>query len=279
MRIYTTAVARQGYEAVETLGEIAVESTKMAVKGVQYTARKVKKWRNYRPARYQLIECPESEAVLAQWKARQQTRDPLASLRFGAMLLNVSQYVDSSPIYGRGKHIVARNPGLKGWLRSCCPEINYVTAMAYRKLAEVTCKAIQLPEFIPMEWVLPGTEGEDESRELNPEDKLSAKLKKGEVLRQIQTSRSELIKLLEGASTVNQLNAKLDACTQCRRHRLHVKITAESLGNTAPQILERHLKKALELAESIPEDTSPQKKEVLLCLLGDLQKQLSIRTA
>ncbi len=46
-----------------------------------------------------------------------------------------------------------------------------MTAMSYRKLAEITCKVIRLPEFIPLDWVMLGTESMDEQRELNPDNK------------------------------------------------------------------------------------------------------------
>jgi len=279
MRLDTTAACRQGYEACEILGELAVESAKLAVKGVKSASRSVKKWNNYRPARYLLLPCPEPGNVSNQWRTRQEKRNPLEALRFGAMLLNVSQYVDCSPIYGRGKRIVARNPGLKGWLRSCCPEINYVTAMSYRKLTEVTCRAIHLPEFIPLEWVLPGTDEMDEKRELNPENKLSNKLKRHEILRQIRKCRDDLCKLLEGASSVNQLFAKLDQRTHEHRHRLRVKIPNYSSGAVAEHVLEQHLQKALNAAQSIPENTSLEKMQVWLRLLTDLQQQLKIYTA
>ena len=71
-----------------------------------------------------------------------------------------------------------RNPGLKGWLRENCREINYVTTMSYRKLAQTTCQAIGLPEFLPLEWVMPGTGAEDATRELDPEHKAGMKLKR-----------------------------------------------------------------------------------------------------
>lgn len=219
------------------------------------------------------------EAVLAQWTKIQRRRNVLEALRFGAMLLNVSQYVDCSPIYGRGKHIVARNPGLKGWLRSECPGITYVTAMSYRKLAEITCKAIHLPEFIPLDWVLPGTEEMDEKRELNPENKLGSKLKRHEILRQIKTCRVELCTLLEGTSNINQLFAKLDQSTHEHRHRLQVKIMEGCTGEAASHILERCLQTALELMKVMPEGLSQNETQVLLRLLSAIQEKIQTRSA
>ncbi len=279
MQYQTTAAARRGAESCEIMGQLAIESAKVAVKGVKHATRAIKKWNNYRPARYKLLNCPAPDDVLAQWSKIQRRRNVLEALRFGAMLLNVSQYVDCSPIYGRGKHIVARNPGLKGWLRSACPGITYVTAMSYRKLAEITCKVIHLPEFIPLDWVMPGTEAMDETRELNPENKLSMKLKRGEFLRQIRVCREELSKLLEGTSNVNQLFAKLDERTHEHRHRLHVKITVCPTGEKAGRILGRQLQAALQVAQSLPESLSGEEKQVLLRLLTDLQEKIQTHSA
>ena len=139
MQLQTTAACRQAAESVDLMAELAVESVKLAARGVKAAAKAAKKWNNYRPPRYALLKCPEPKDVLAQWRTIRRRRNALEALRFGALLLNVSQHVDCSPIYGRGKHIVARNPGLKGWLRCHCPEVTYVTAMSYRKLAEITC--------------------------------------------------------------------------------------------------------------------------------------------
>ena len=279
MKYETTAAAQRGFESCEIIGELVVQTAKLGIKGVSKATQAIKKWNNYRPARYKLLDCPNSEAVLAQWSKIQRRRNVLEALRFGAMLLNVSQYVDCSPIYGRGKHIVARNPGLKGWLRSECSGITYVTAMSYRKLAEITCKAIHLPEFIPLDWVLPGTESMDEQRELNPENKLCSKLKRHEILRQIRECRDELCKLLDGTSNVNQLFAKLDQSTHEHRHRPPIKIMEGSTGDEAGHILERRLQAALELAKVMERSLSQNKTQVLLRLLTDLQEKIQTCSA
>ena len=242
-------------------------------------AKAVRTWRNYRPPRWKLLQCPKPEAVVAQWEKLRARRDPLEALRFGAMLLNVSQYVDCSPIYGRGKHIVARNPGLKGWLREHCREISYVTAMSYRKLAQTTCQAIGLPEFLPLEWVMPGTEAEDAARELDPERKAGMKLKRKEFLRQIQACREKLTRLLEGAGNVNRLNAVLDVATQGHRYRVRVKITDADSKAAAERSLDRHHRTALETLQALPPDQSIARQAALLGLLDDLKRQVESRCA
>ena len=279
MYYQTTATGQRAVESCEIIGELVLQTAKLGVKGVNKATRAIKKWNNYRPARYKLLDCPKSEAVLAQWNLIQHHRNVLEALRFGAMLLNVSQYVDCSPIYGRGKHIVARNPGLKGWLRSECTGITYVTAMSYRKLAEITCKAIHLPEFIPLDWVMPGTESMDGQRELNPENKFGGKLKRHEILRQIKACREELCKLLEGVSNVNQLFAKLDQQTHEHRHRLHVKIMEGETTEEVGSVLKMRLQSALELAKAMPASLSHDEGQVLLRILMDLQEKIQTCSA
>ena len=242
-------------------------------------AKAVRTWRNYRPPRWKLLKCPKPEAVEAQWELLRAHRDLIEALRFGGMLLNISQYVDCSAIYGRGKHIVARNPGLKGWLRENCREINYVTAMSYRKLAQTTCQAIGLPEFLPLEWVMPGTEAQDATREINPEHKAGMKLKRKEFLRQIQACREKLTRLLEGAGNVNRLNAVLDVATQGHRYRVRVKITDADSKAAAERSLDRHLRTALETLQALPPDQAIAQQAALLALLDDLKRQVESRCA
>ena len=242
-------------------------------------AKAVRTWRNYRPPRWKLLKCPKPEAVEAQWELLRAHRDLIEALRFGGMLLNISQYVDCSAIYGRGKHIVARNPGLKGWLRENCREINYVTAMSYRKLAQTTCQAIGLPEFLPLEWVMPGTEAQDATREINPEHKAGMKLKRKEFLRQIQTCREKLARLMESAGNVNRLNAVLDVATQGHRYRVRVKITDADSKAAAERSLDRHLRTALETLQALPPDQAIAQQAALLALLDDLKRQVESRCA
>ena len=252
--------------------QAAFETGAMAVDGVKAAAKAVKKWRNYRPPRWKLLACPDAEAVNRQWAGMKKRRGPLEALKFGAMLLNVSQYVDCSPIYGRGRHIVARNPGLKGWLGENCPGMNYITAMSYRKLAEVTCRAIGLPESIPLEWVLPGAEGLDAARDLNPDRKPGMQPGRRRLMEKMKECRMRLAKLLEGAKNVNQFNAALDAVTSGRRYRAPSKITAEGS-------LKRQLRTALYTLQSIPADETLLGRPEILLIVEDLRRQLQLRSA
>jgi len=84
---------------------------------------------------------PSPEELTAQWD---KTRGSLQEvLRFGNMLIDLeaSDLIDNSPILDYNTEngipaIVARNPGLKGWLKKNCPRIGYKTAMRYKSLAQ-----------------------------------------------------------------------------------------------------------------------------------------------
>ena len=260
---------KESIEFAVEIGARTVDGVKAASKAA---SKAVKKWRNYRPPRWKLLKCPAAEAVNAQWEALKRSRDPIEALKFGAMLLNVSQYIDCSPIYGSGKRIVARNPGLKGWLRENCGDMNYVTVMPYRKLAEVTCKAIKLPEFIPLEWVLPGTEALDASRDLNPEHKLSMKLSRHKLISKIKDCRKRLYKLLGGSGSVNQLYGALDAVTGEHRYRAPALTRAErSAGN--------NLRTALYTLRAVPEVKTPPGEAGIPMIVDGLRRYIEQRSA
>lgn len=254
---------------------VAAAAGKVAVKTVEAVAAVGKaagKWSNYRPPRHTLMPCPAGGAVQAQWEKARHGRSVLEALKLGGMLLNVTQYVDSSPIYGKGKHIVARNPGVKGWLRDNCSGVTYKTAISYRKLAEITRAAISLPEFIPIEWVMPGTEADDEKRELNPENKAVMKLKRGEILRRIRECRGKLRRLLDGTGSMNQLFMRLDKATGGHRHRVYSKTAP--VCKTAEERLIASMTTSLKDADSIPPGESLEHLDDLLELAADLQRRL-----
>jgi hypothetical protein len=91
---------------------------------------------------------PSPEELSAQWDKAHGSLQEM--LRFGEMLsdLEASDLIDNSPILNYDTPdgipvIVARNPGLKGWLAKHCPHIGYKTAMSYKSLAQ---KARRIPE-------------------------------------------------------------------------------------------------------------------------------------
>ena len=85
------------------------------------------------------------EDVAKQWDKSHDSLEEM--IRFGAMLLDVEDTVDSSLVIEQDKSgnpfILGRNPGLKGWLAEHCPHIGYKTAMRYKSLAE---KVMQVKE-------------------------------------------------------------------------------------------------------------------------------------
>ena len=90
---------------------------------------------------------PSPEMLAAQWDKVHDSLEEV--LRFGSMLvdLEASDLIDNSPILNYDTangvpEIVARNPGLKGWLARHCPHIGYKTAMRYKSIFQ---KAQQVP--------------------------------------------------------------------------------------------------------------------------------------
>ncbi len=255
-------VLHQVKMAVGDLGLMAIKGTaRMTVKSGEKLVKTMRSWKNCRPSRYRLLGCPLAVDVIEQWHKWKENHQPIEALKFGAMLLNVTQYVDSSLVYNRHGRIVAREAGLKGWLREHCNKaIPYASAIGYRKLAEVTARAIRLPEYLPLEWVLPGTEAEDRKRKFNPDKKFALTVKRPRLLAEIRACRKRLTELLEGAKSVNQLLLALDQVTGERRYRPyispHVLEVMQSAGLGLEGSLEMLLRSlmALQAGEEPPPD-------------------------
>ena len=64
-------------------------------------------------------------------------------LKFGEMMIELDNYVDNSFVFDDAGDIVARHPGMKGFLSEHCPHIGYKTAMRYRILAMKVRSAAQ----------------------------------------------------------------------------------------------------------------------------------------
>ena len=99
-----------------------------------------------------------------------------ARLRIGSRLADLEPTLDSRFLFKKtrngSRRIVARQPGLKGWMRKNVPAVKYSTAMHYTKLATRLRQLIGLDPRIPLEWLLPGDEGSLSS--LSPSDRQSA---------------------------------------------------------------------------------------------------------
>ena len=144
---------------------------------------------------------PDAAAVSAQWRRAHDSL--IETLRFGSLLLDLEPTVDSSPVMRMNKSgtrevIVARRPGLKGWLHQNCRVIGYQTAMRYKTLAERTRRACGLPRDVPLEWIFPDQAAHDKERRARTSAKLAV-------------ARAKLVELLAGCDCVAGLFVRLDA--------------------------------------------------------------------
>ncbi len=268
---------REINDLVGGLGLMAIKGTaRLAVSGGEKLVKTARRWKNCRPSRHRLLGCPMAETVIDQWHNWQKFRQPIEALKFGAMLLNVTQYVDSGLIFNRYGRVVAREAGLKGWLREHCGKsIPYASAIGYRKLAEVTARAIRLPEYLPLEWVLPGTEPEDKKRNFNPDKKLALSVKRPRLLAEIRACRKRLTELLEGARNVNQLFLALDQITGERRYRPYISPHAIEAIQEAGLGVESSLELALYNLMALQEGgQGPPDRENVRRLLTEIMQQL-----
>ena len=71
--------------------------------------------------------------VSDQYAAIETAKDNLLRecVKFGALLLEVSYYL------GEARHAKNEGEGLKAWLSENCPQINYKTAMGYKRMGEM----------------------------------------------------------------------------------------------------------------------------------------------
>ena len=89
-------------------------------------------------------EAPKPAQLLSAWE---ESRTMLAGkLLLGALLSEIEPHVDQSLIRDEGGHVVGRRPGIRGWIRQHCPELepHYKTMMAYKALADKVQMAIGL---------------------------------------------------------------------------------------------------------------------------------------
>ena len=78
---------------------------------------------------------PTPEQILDAWHHRKDSKD--AMIRLGGMLHDLECYVDNRLRIDSGGDIVARNGGIRGWLKACLPELapKYKTLMRYKAMA------------------------------------------------------------------------------------------------------------------------------------------------
>jgi hypothetical protein len=123
--------------------------------------RELQRWRRIhekRPASPSLRGIPTPDELADDWANIPRTLS--TCLRLGSRLADLEPTLDNSLIYktlpnGR-KHIIARNGGIKGWLRDRRVPIRYNTVMRYKKLAQRLRQVLSLDERTPLEWLLSG---------------------------------------------------------------------------------------------------------------------------
>ena len=102
-------------------------------------------------------------------------------LRIGSRLADLEPTLDSRFVFKKARngarHICARQPGMKGWMKRHVPSVKYSTAMHYKKLAMRLRQLIGLDPRIPLEWLLP--DNEEELSGLSPADRKAAAAAKG----------------------------------------------------------------------------------------------------
>ena len=85
-------------------------------------------------------------------------------LRIGSRLADLEPTLDNRFVFKKDRNgsrrIIARQPGLKGWMKKHVPTVKYSTVMHYKKLATRLRQLIGLDARIPLEWLLPDN-GED----------------------------------------------------------------------------------------------------------------------
>ena len=117
---------------------------------------------------------PSPEDIEAVWDIDPRTLS--GRLRIGSRLTDLEPTLDSRFVFKKAKtgsrRIVARQPGLKGWMKKHIPTVKYSTAMHYKKLATRLRQLVGLDARIPLEWLL--SDNEEDLSTLSPADRKSA---------------------------------------------------------------------------------------------------------
>ena len=124
-------------------------------------------------------KCPTANEIRAAWHFRLDSDEN--RLRLGGMLLDLEAYVDNSLktlVYHRKLLIYARNPGMLGWIRENCPELEckYKTMMRYRSMAKRFRQELDVVDPVPASWLLPGARTPSRSElqlQIQPRDEVT----------------------------------------------------------------------------------------------------------
>lgn len=102
---------------------------------------------------------PTAIDIRLLWRFRHALTD--GYVRLGALLLNLECFVDNSLIFDPtcpNPRIKGRRGGIRAWIARFCPELSghYKTLMRYRALAQRLRQAIELPDPLPLSFLLSG---------------------------------------------------------------------------------------------------------------------------
>ena len=190
-RHHRTDLEAQVAFPLQLVGFTAVLGTHLLCYGARSIVRRLRARNMLPPApkpAKSLRGVPSPEDLRDAWYADPRTLS--ARLVIGSRLADLEPTLDNRFIFktnraGR-RRIAARQPGLKGWLRTNAPDIKYSTSMHYKKLATRIRQLIGLDTRIPVEWLLSSSEeGARRIADLPPPDRKA-----------IATAQSKLRRLL-----------------------------------------------------------------------------------
>ena len=101
--------------------------------------------------------CPTPNEIRTAWHCR--NAGARKRLRLAALLLDLECYVDNSLVIRKVRErplIVGRAPGIRGWIRENCPELEpkYKTLMRIKGIGKCLRQNVGLPDPVPLELLL-----------------------------------------------------------------------------------------------------------------------------
>ena len=203
---------------------------------------------------------PTPAGMLAQWDRAKTSL--LEKLRFGSMLSDLEKHVDSSVVYGWSSAlgrftIVARNPGLKGWLSEHCGDIVYKTAMGYKDMAKRARRVCGLPGYVPLDWAF----SENKYKDAEHGGKFP--------ISKIRAARTKLVELLNGCGTAIALTGRLDSRLEIK----HRKLSKPRKGRSAAAKMALEDRRVRLLLRTATAGISRDKLKVLIKRLQDFAKK------
>jgi hypothetical protein len=148
-----------------------------------------------------------AEELTAQYgKAISGTREILV---FGAMMIQLGNALEINVTTDADGHIATREGGLKGWIETHCPEINYKTAHSFYSLARGLYETLELPRTVDLSRLLLADTAELNGRDASAKQKIEAAIS-GKTKTQLQWDFGiRKVRGIPGAPVGNQ-NARKD---------------------------------------------------------------------